>query len=52
MYTHKYHTLSHIYPTLSHNPPGCIMDDPIEVLITLAFTDELMKRPANVSPRW
>jgi phosphoglycerate dehydrogenase-like enzyme len=27
------------------------MDDPIEVLITLAFTDELMKQISDVSPR-
>ncbi len=27
------------------------MDDPIEVLITLAFTDELMKQISEVSPR-
>ena len=27
------------------------MDDPIEILITLPFTDELMKKITDVSPR-
>jgi phosphoglycerate dehydrogenase-like enzyme len=36
-----------LYPTKT----GCIMNDPIDVLITLAFTDELMKQISEVSPR-